>query len=150
VLHHDDLIPFGVVRVQFERVIEERPLFLIEDLLVEFDLSQILFFFLLFLLIIFFLLFLISIDHISQDQRLDDASVHNILVAVVVIVEFRLSFFEFSLLSSPEVEYYLDHSSFFFSYLSDLVVEQYVVVFQTVNGFEMNTHAVPSDLLKFF
>ena len=149
-LHHYDLISLSVIGIEFKGVIEKGPLFFVKDLLCLLCLCISLFFLLFFVFIIFFFFLFLSLIHTSKDQRLKNASIDDIFVDIIIIIELRFSLFEFFLLRSSEIKDYLKDSLFLFADLSNLIVKDNEVIFESVDGFEVNSHAIPSYLLELF
>ena len=148
-LHDDDLVALGVVGEEFERVVEETPLFLVEDLLGLLHLRTALLFFLPLLpLLLLLLLLLLHRRTPVQDQRLDHPPVHHVLVAVEVVVELGLPLLLLLPLRSPQIEDHLQHSFVLLADFPELVVEDDEAVFEAVDGLEVDLHAVPGDLLE--
>lgn len=149
-LHHDDLVPFRVIRVQLEGIVEQRPFLLIEDLLGLLGLGSVLLFFFLLLPLLFFLLFFfLSIGKTVQNQGLNDPPVDDIFIGIVLVVELGFMLLLLFLLGSSQVENNLQHSFFLPAKLADLVVEHDVVVLEAVDGFKMDAHTIPGDLFQF-
>ena len=53
-------------------------------------------------------------------------------------------------MGSAEVKDYLENSFFLFADLSQLIVEQYIVISEPIDGSEVHIHAIPGDLFEFF
>jgi hypothetical protein len=101
-------------------------------------------------LVIFFVVFLFSFN-LSHDERSDESTVDNIFVVVVFdIVDFEGAFFLLSFLGSSEIENEFDFAFFLCGYFSDLVVVDNVVVFESIDGTEMDIHTMPGDVFEFF
>lgn len=79
-LHHNYLVSLSVIGVEFEGVIEKRPLIFVKDLLCLLSLSGCLFFFLFLVFIVFFLLLFFRFIHVSKNQRLNNTSINDIFV----------------------------------------------------------------------
>ncbi len=100
--------------------------------------------------VIFFVVFLFSFD-LSHDEGGDESTVDNIFVVVVFdIVDFESAFFLLSFLGCSEIENEFYFTFFLCGYFSDLVVVDNVVVFESIDGTEMDIHTMPGDVFEFF
>ena len=54
-------------------------------------------------------------------------------------------FFELLFLCSSEIKNYIKCSFFFFSYFSELIVENHEIIFESIDRSEVDVHSVPSD-----
>ncbi len=99
-LHEDDLVALGVVSEEFEGVVEQRPLLLVEDLLSCLSLHSHL---LLLLLLTLLLLLLLPLPP-AHYQRLHRSSIHHVLIDVEVVTAFRSPLLLLLLLGSTQVE----------------------------------------------
>jgi hypothetical protein len=101
-------------------------------------------------LVILFVVFLFSFE-LSHDEGSDESTVDNIFVVVVFdIIDFEGAFFFLSFLGCSEVENEFDFAFLLGGYFSDLVVVDNVVVFESVDGTEVDIHTMPGDVFEFF
>ena len=147
VLHHHDLVSLGVVRVELERIIQQRPFFLVEDFLALFQLRGCQLFLLLLLALLLLLLFLL-VAVLCDDKRVDNSSVDDVLVAVELVAQIRLVLPELLLLSPPEIKDNLQHPPLVSSNSPELVVKDDKVILESVDGLQVNVHTIPGNLFE--
>lgn len=58
--------------------------------------------------------------------------------------------FLFFFLGSSQVKYNPQHPTLFLTDLSDLIIEHDIIIFQAVDSFKVDTHAIPCHLFELF
>jgi hypothetical protein len=144
VLHHQNLVSFGIVTEQLEGIVKEGPLLFVENLFCLLCLHCHLLFFLLLSLLFLFLLFFSG----SHDQRLNHTSIHHVFIAIGLITALRISSFLLFLLSTTQIEQYLQCSLLLFTQFSQLVIEDHEIILEAVDRLQLHLHPIPCYLLQ--